>query len=233
MIAHTRAFASRQRTLTAVAQEILSPSDRRYAVIIPPPVQGTAFIGADNTVSIGNGIPLWQDMQPLVFVRDQMGDLVRRGLWAVGLAAFGENKRYTTNYLRSGATGAGAQIASLVCPAGQYIEIDGWAYGINVAEIGNYVVADATPLNHVDNYAVGGLVVSLDKPLRAAVGRNVTITGSPGATSTRTAVAIWGRTLQGPVGLSFSLNLTVIEIFDCSCPDPTIEELVGKTMKGR
>lgn len=216
---HTKSFASKQMLLTATAQEIMSPSDRRYAVLIPPPIAGTAFIGVDSTITTGNGIAIPSNGQPLFLTRDTVGDLVRRGFWAVGLAAYGENARFTTGYLRSLNQGAGPLVATLVCPAGQYIEVDGWEYSANKNEIGTYTVADLTPANLMVAYCMESETVSLVKPLRGAAGQNVKITGQPTATSTDITVGIWGRTVLQPVGLSAAMNLTIIEIFDCDCPN--------------
>ncbi len=217
MISHTKSFAPRQVLLTSAPQEILSPSDRRYAVIIAPPAQGVAYIGADPSISIGSGIPLYFDSQPLVLIRDVVGDLVRRGLWAVGLNSFGANRDFVTNKITASSNGAGLVAVTLVCPASSYIEVDGIACSVNKDEITNLALTDAAPLTYVNLDYKQSFAMIFNPPLFATAGANVFFQSAASATSTQTSVNVWGRTVISPTGLSNPLNLSIIEIFDCDC----------------
>lgn len=232
-LVHTRSSASRQFALTTVAREIVSPSDRRYGIIIAPPARGTAYIGGDATITAGNGIPVKAIDGPLYLCRDAVGDLVRRGLWAVGLPAMGDTPE--GYILKRRANGSdvppNAATATMTPAAGNHVRVSGIHGSINIVEDFQWSLSDTAPTTYFVGHSVGSISLSFDPPIITTTTLGAILRINQGATSTGAWANIWGAEYLGPSTVNTAVNLTVVEIFDCDYrvnPEQIMRNLQGR-----
>lgn len=70
-------------SVTTAAKAIVSHAPNRYAIIFMPPASGTISINVESTVAAGEGISIPAGGAPVILKLTDVGDLVRRGWWAI------------------------------------------------------------------------------------------------------------------------------------------------------
>lgn len=218
---HVKGYSSRQFALTSTVREIVGPSDRRYAVIIPPPVRGTAYLGGDNTVTIGNGIPLKSTDPPLVLTIDIAGDLVRRGIWAVGAAYMSDVETspllQKTSYVNQAAPGTAS--TNIAPAAGNHIRVAELNCSVNANEPFLWEIHGSGGVTVAYGWGVGGIGRNFIPQLRIPTSETAIVTATQSATSTFAIANIIGYEYSGVSTINTTVNLSVIEVFSCECKD--------------
>jgi hypothetical protein len=70
-------------SVTTSIKAIVSHAPNRYAIIFMPPSSGTISINCDSGVAVGEGISIPAGGAPVILKLGDVGDLVRRGFWAI------------------------------------------------------------------------------------------------------------------------------------------------------
>lgn len=229
---HSKSHNARQFSLDGTAREICVPSDRRTGIIIAPPVRGTVYIGNDSSITVGNGIPIKSIDQPLYLGIENVGDMVKRGLWAVGNSTIGDVGGQVVAYEanRASAAAPGAAAASIAPAATNHIRVESIHANVNVNEVANFTFNDSALTTYVDGFCMQSINYGFNPPLVIPTGLTAVLTIAQSATSTAAYASVIGKEYFGASTLVTAVNLTVVEIFACDYT-PNVDQIMAN-MRG-
>lgn len=186
--------------------------------MIPPPTNGASFIGMDDTISTGNGIYLPSNGHPLFLCLDQVGDLVKRGLWAVGDISGNGVFGYSGRFLRNSAKVANPNpaLATIGPAAGEFVVVTGIITSVNVNEKYLWSLVDSGHGVIFEGFGYGSEIQQLPYPIVIDDGFTADLTVNQGTTSTLAVAGLIGLAVKQS-SFPAIVNQTIVEIFRCSC----------------